>query len=79
MWISNQIIWQKLEKIDEIATDTKAISTEIKTMNERLDRIEDELKDKLDTSTFWKVIGGCGAFFLLTAGGYGSLIFFLHQ
>lgn len=65
MHVKNEVVWDKLKKIDEIASNTSVISAETKLSNQRLTRIEDDLKGKLDASTFRWVIGGCCALFLL--------------
>lgn len=75
MGVNKKLIWQKLDKIDDllsgpsgihaINTRLDGIEDRLGSVEERLDRIEDTLKDKLDASTFRWVIGGCCAFFLL--------------
>lgn len=62
MYDHDDVVWEKLTNIDKNAAQAL---TETKITNERLKRIEDSLAGKLDTGTFWKVVAGCCAFFLI--------------
>lgn len=67
MYVSNELIWEKLEKIDDKLsgpTGLSAINTRLSGVEKRLDKIEhrfdsvvNKLENKLDTSTFQWLFG----------------------
>lgn len=89
MYVSNELIWQKLEKLDnKISGDSglaalnskvEALNTRIAGVETRLAKVESSLDKKLDSSAFYWFSRILITVLIAAFAGLSGWMYFLHQ